>query len=182
MKTTTKLLLFAFMAIMSLSLTSCDEDQLIAADLQGTWEGYISDDWYSNRWQVKPNDRYYTVWHFDGSLGSRGGRGWEDCYDRTKRYYLRGGKHVGFSYYVRNRRIEIVYDDKNFETFYIDNYSLSEYRSGYDQYFNGVIYDERGREQVSFRFVKNNDDYDGNYYYSKKNNVSESDKDSTNVE
>lgn len=58
MKKFTTLLTMAFIALMSISFTSCDDDSDIAYTLDGTWKGNMSVE-YGNY------DAVYSVIHFD---------------------------------------------------------------------------------------------------------------------
>ena len=69
MKKFTTLLTMAFIALMSISLTSCDEDSDIAYTLDGTWRGnmYVQ---YGNV------DATYSVIRFDQNDGIYSGTGY----------------------------------------------------------------------------------------------------------
>ena len=62
MKKFTTLLTMAFIALMSISFTSCDDDSDIAYTLDGTWNGNMSVE-YGNY------DAVYSVIHFDQTDG-----------------------------------------------------------------------------------------------------------------
>ena len=92
----TMMMLFIF----SLTLTSCDKEQQIAAQLQGHWSGEIHTTYNSFRGVSGGN--YYTVFRFDGKPGSRGGHGYEIDY-ANYRYETRTRIKENFNY-VRSAR------------------------------------------------------------------------------
>lgn len=166
MKKLSTLFTMGLIAMLSLTLSSCDEDQEIAMNLQGYWEGYLSDGFYNRRWGSYGNDRFYTRWYFDGDLGSRAGRGWEEDYNRFDR---KNSGRMYFHYYVKDETIKITYDDDRYDPVYIYRFSLDDYRRGYDQFFEGYIDD--GGKQVYFRLISYT------MYYAKQHKASAEEKD-----
>ena len=74
MKKFTTLLTMAFIALMSISLTSCDEDSDIAYTLDGTWKGNMLVE-YGN------HNALYSVIRFDQNDGFYSGTGyWIDYF------------------------------------------------------------------------------------------------------
>lgn len=76
MKKFTTLLTMAFIALMSISFTSCDDDSDIAYTLDGTWKGNMLVE-YGN------HNALYSVIRFDQNDGIYSGTGyWIDYFDR----------------------------------------------------------------------------------------------------
>ena len=96
MKTTIKTLLFGLAALLTLSLTSCDDDQDTAYYLAGEWRGTIYDG----------NDTYDATFYFNQYDDfSTSGTGWET--DRGWYNY----SQAPFHWWVRSGEIFIQYDD-----------------------------------------------------------------------
>jgi hypothetical protein len=93
--------------IITLTLVSCDEEQQIAAQLQGHWSGEIRTKYNSFRGVSGGN--YYTVFRFDGKPGSRGGHGYEIDY-ANYRYDSRTRIKENFNYSVADEVITIIYE------------------------------------------------------------------------
>lgn len=152
MKKFTTLLTMAFIALMSISLTSCDEDSDIAYTLDGTWRGnmYVQ---YGNV------DATYSVIRFDQNDGIYSGKGyWIDYFDRN---YWHGNNYIAnrITWTVRNRNIYITLLDENSDVVIYD-YALGDRKfSGYVEADNGNrAYFELSRDSYNWR-----DDYDWGY-------------------
>ena len=94
--------------IISLTLTSCDKEQQIAAQLQGHWSGDRIHTTY-NSFRGVSGGNYYTVFRFDGKPGSRGGHGYEIDY-ANYRYDSRTRIKENFNYSVADEVITIIYE------------------------------------------------------------------------
>ena len=152
MKKFTTLLTMAFIALMSISFTSCDEDSDIAYTLDGTWRGnmYVQ---YGNV------DATYSVIRFDQNDGIYSGTGyWIDYFDRN---YWHGNNYIAnrIIWTVRNRDIYITLLDENSDVVIYD-YALGDRKfSGYVEADNGNrAYFELSRDSYNWR-----DDYDWGY-------------------
>lgn len=152
MKKFTTLLTMAFIALMSISFTSCDEDSDIAYTLDGTWRGnmYVQ---YGNV------DATYSVIRFDQNDGIYSGTGyWIDYFDRN---YWHGNNYIAnrITWTVRNRNIYITLLDENSDVVIYD-YALGDRKfSGYVEADNGNrAYFELSRDSYNWR-----DDYDWGY-------------------
>ena len=152
MKKFTTLLTMAFIALMSISLTSCDEDSDIAYTLDGTWRGnmYVQ---YGNV------DATYSVIRFGQNDGIYSGTGyWIDYFDRN---YWHGNNYIAnrIIWTVRNRNIYITLLDENSDVVIYD-YALGDRKfSGYVEADNGNrAYFELSRDSYNWR-----DDYDWGY-------------------
>lgn len=152
MKKFTTLLTMAFIALMSISLTSCDEDSDIAYTLDGTWRGnmYV---------QYGGVDATYSVIRFDQNDGLYSGTGyWIDYF---KGYNLHGNDYIAnhITWIVRNRNIYITLLDENSDVVIYD-YALGDRKfSGYVEADNGNrAYFELSRDSYNWR-----DDYDWGY-------------------
>ena len=152
MKKFTTLLTMAFIALMSISFTSCDEDSDIAYTLDGTWRGnmYVQ---YGNV------DATYSVIRFDQNDGIYSGTGyWIDYYQED---YWHGNNYIAnrIRWTVRNRNIYITLLDENSDVVIYD-YALGDRKfSGYVEADNGNrAYFELSRDSYNWR-----DDYDWGY-------------------
>ena len=152
MKKFTTLLTMAFIALMSISFTSCDEDSDIAYTLDGTWRGnmYVQ---YGNV------DATYSVIRFYQNDGIYSGTGyWIDYFDRN---YWHGNNYIAnrITWTVRNRNIYITLLDENSDVVIYD-YALGDRKfSGYVEADNGNrAYFELSRDSYNWR-----DDYDWGY-------------------
>ena len=153
MKKFTTLLTMAFIALMSISLTSCDEDSDIAYTLDGTWRGnmYV---------QYGGVDATYSVIRFDQNDGLYSGTGyWIDYF---KGYNLHGNDYIAnhIIWTVRNRNIYITLLDENSDVVIYD-YALGDRKfSGYIEADNGNrAYFELNRDSYSYNWR----DYDWGY-------------------
>lgn len=124
MKRNLKLIGLTLLALLSLSLTSCDDDddEYIAETLIGTWQGSLGSYYYTNYAQVYSS--WYTEFRFDGYYAdgeSCSGRGVQIDYDPS---LVSDYVAYPFTWYVQNGDIILDYD--NGDEFYIDDYVLSD--------------------------------------------------------
>lgn len=139
------------------TLTSCDEDNMQADDLDGQWRGWFGmyyKDHYGYEWESE-----YSIIEFYQSGFSSHGTGQQ--YD----YYRRGPysyQYFRFNWEIRNGVIYLTYPgDHNLDTAIYD-YQMTSY------YFSGYF----GNSRTTFRLEKYRDwrwdSYSsyGNYYYS----------------
>ena len=159
----------AIVAMMTLSLTSCDEDQWIGLRLDGTWEGdvYMRYSYGGHTYRATR-----TVVEFDSGLTLSSGTGyWIDYYSGAPWDYT--ASHIRWT--VVDRTIRIRFIEDNYEI-YIYDYSVS------DRRFSGVIEGEDGK-RLTFSLVntdpENWDDYDYGWHsygygYSKSADVTRS--------
>lgn len=140
MKKLTTLLTMALIALMSFTLTSCDEDADIADTLYGTWKGYMD---IGLKW----DNRYYEsttseiTFNTNGNYTDHGDGYWIDRYSNAPWDYV--ANHI--EWYVSNRTIKIHFmEEDTYAT--IRDYSLD------DDYFYGTIVS--GDSKADFRMVK----------------------------
>lgn len=171
MKKLYSFLTIAIMALMTISLTSCDDDE-IARTLEGTWEGNMYVSTYYNDYYY---DATYTEICFirDPYKYSSGTGYWVDYYDR--------GYWGGYNYIANHIDWRV-----DFGTLYVyfveDDYELKIYDYDLnDDHFVGTLVGEDGtRQHFSLRHVSspnwNNfnwgwNGYYDDYYYSNGNAV-----------
>ncbi len=137
MKKISTLLTVALVALLTMSLTSCDEDLGIAYTLEGTWRGNM---YVSSAYNGRTYDATYTELCFtqDPYRYSSGTGYWIDYYSGNApwRYVA---NHTEWS--VRNGVIRIHLIEENS---YVE---IADYRLS-DRYFDGTIY--YGNTQVDF--------------------------------
>lgn len=131
MKKFTSLLTLAFIALMSFTLTSCDEDADIADTLDGTWRGnmYVEYDDRSAVYSVIQFDQGISDWHSGTGY-------WVDYYSGN---YWDGNNYIAnrIRWTVRNRNIYISLLDEGSDVVIYD-YQLNDYRfSGYVETYSG---------------------------------------------
>ncbi len=153
MKKFTTLLTMAFIALMSISFTSCDDDSDIAYTLDGTWKGNMLVE-YGNY------DATYSVIRFDQNDGFYSGTGyWIDYF---KGNYWHGNNYIAnrITWTVRNRNIYITLLDEGSDVVIYD-YALGDRKfSGYVDADNGNrAYFELYRDSYSYNWG----DYDWGY-------------------
>lgn len=172
MKKITTLMTLALLAVLSLSFTSCDDDDEIAYTLEGTWRG---DMYVSSEWNGSTYDATYSEICFlrDPYRYSSGTGYWVDHYSKSGwgRNYV--ASHIDWRVY--NGCIEVVFLDEYVDglnpIIYIEDYSLN------DDYFTGTIYDNGNCVDFRLYHVSSpnwNDYYygwDTYYYYAKENNT-----------
>ena len=142
------------MALMTLSMTSCDEDVLIADTLWGEWEGqmYVTSYYNGHRYDASYSNLAFDrdPCHYTSGSGY-----WVDYYSNAPWDYH--ANHIRWN--VSNGVIRIHFiEDGGFVDIY--DYSLG------GSYFSGVIYNDRN-DALHFRLRKTVDyshDYD-NYYW-----------------
>lgn len=156
MKKFTSLLTMAFIALMSFTLTSCDDDADIADTLDGTWKGYMD---IGLRWE----NQYYAstvsqiTFDADGYYTTHGTGYWIDYYTddrgRTAPWdYV--ANHIEWS--VDNSVIRVHFIEENSYVTICD-YSLN------DDYFYGTLVS--GNSSADFRMVKTSSPRKWNYYW-----------------
>jgi len=147
MKKITSLLAMIMLAMVPFTLTSCDEDDDIIADvLWGTWEGnmYVTNEWNGHTYHSSRSIIQFDKDPYDYASGTGY---WIDYYSNAPWDYF--ASHITWS--VRDENI-LIYSREDDAYFYIHNYSLSE------NYFQGEIEDEFGGWQ-SFRLRKTSSPY-----------------------
>lgn len=168
MKKFTTLLTMAFIALMSISFTSCDDDSDIAYTLDGTWKGNMLVEYGGV-------DAVYSVIHFDQTDGIYSGTGyWIDYYQED---YWHGNNYIAnrIRWTVCNKSIYIDFLDENSDGAIISDYALSDRKfSGYVEVLgNGNrAYFELYRDSYSYNW-RDYDwgydwDYDDGWGYSKQ--------------
>ena len=136
-------LMMAMMAMMTLSFTSCETDEEIAYDLEGTWVGNMSiaDDWGESYVESE-----ITFLRYPGSYTDGNGL-WADYYGPRDYEVYR------FEWYVEYGTIYIRFEDG--ARVEIRNYSLNSNR------FRGRFWD--GDKEVSFELRSTTHKYDYDY-------------------
>lgn len=152
----TRLLIIGMMTI--ITMAACDEDQALAYDLEGVWQGTITGDYYYDRYRTGSND-YDTEIMFKQVSWEKGGTG----YEIDRRYGSRSYTKSYFDWAVRNGKIYIEYDDgyrvivRDFETYIMGG--RMRFRGYFDNY-------DTGEQMASFSLIKvvdPNEYYDGYY-------------------
>lgn len=153
MKKITTLFMMLMAAVMTLSMSSCTEDQEIGMTLEGTWEGYTHA-YHEYNGQLYQSSR--TVLTFNADLFKvKSGTGyWVDYYND----YGWGRNYIAnrISWRVQNQIIYIHFKEDNFDI-EIRNYRLS---SGH---FVGTIY--TADSNIDFELYKVHDPNWDDYYY-----------------
>ena len=154
MKKFTTLLTMAFIALMSISFTSCDDDSDIAYTLDGTWKGNMLVE-YGNYKAT------YSVIRFDQNDGLYSGTGyWIDYYRGN---YWHGNNYIAnhIRWTVRNKSIYIDFLDENSNGAIISDYALS------DRKFSGYVEVPGNGNRAYFELYRDSynwrDDYDWGY-------------------
>lgn len=151
MKKFKTLLTMAMVALMSISFTSCDEDNDIADTLNGTWKGYMDIGYtYGNQYYESTTSEITFVG--DGLYADHGTGYWIDRYSRAPWDYV--ANHIEWK--VSNGVVRIHFLEENsYATIY--NYSLN------DDYFYGTL--ECGNSSADFKLVKTYSPNSWNYYW-----------------
>lgn len=152
MKRITSLLAVALMAVLTLSLVSCDDDPYIADSLAGTWNGKM---YVSSVYDGYTYDATYSELYFDQDpySYSSGVGYWVDHYAGDAPYaYI--ANHTRWT--VRNGRIYIDLIEEG-TSVQIANYRLD------DGYFEGTIF--YGEDRVDFRLMHTSSPNWGDYRY-----------------
>ncbi len=176
MKKLFTLFAMVMMAIGSMSLTSCTEDDLIGLNLDGCWEGNL---YMYARYSGVTYQATRSEIEFDASVNMSHGSGyWVDYYSNAPWDYH--ANHITWE--VLNRTITIYFIEDNYYVRIYD-YNIS---SGY---FSGYIEGEDGKElRFSLRNTSSANWHSYNYGwqsygYSKSSTLSRSaDADSVSVE
>ena len=141
-----------FLAVMMLSLTSCDEDAEIAYALNGSWKGYMQT-------QLDYQGRYYqsNMSEVTFNSGYDSGDGyWIDYYSNAPRDYVANRIY----WKVSGTTIYITFRDTQ-EKAVIRNYHLDD-----NGYFCGDIDFNSTNIWISFEFYKvDTPDWDNYYWY-----------------
>ena len=87
----------AFIAMMSFSFTSCDEDTQIAIELDGTWRGNVG---------TASNEYFIDIRFYQSGFSTHG-----TGYEFLESYYSGREKYTKFNWSVRNGCIYIDYSD-----------------------------------------------------------------------
>lgn len=164
MKKLTSILMIAMAAIFTISLTSC-EDESIAYDLEGTWQG---DMYQQHTWNGRVYNASYSEIYFETSpFKTRSGRGyWYDKYSNAPWDYFESRT----TWRVRDGIIYItLIDDGNFEIV-ISDYHLDEDRFwGYIDYAGGskkfTMYHIDSPHWNNYEYGYGYNDYYYDYYY-----------------
>ena len=150
MKKLTRFFAMALVALMSLTLTSCDEDADIAYTLDGTWSGYMTT-------QVPYDGRYYDSNTAEVTFNAG--------YDSGDGYWLDEDSNAPWDYVanritwkVRNGMIYVHFRDTQ-EDAVIRNYRLD------DRYFSGEIEFNSTDAWINFKFVKTSSPNWNRYYW-----------------
>lgn len=154
MKKITTLFMMLLAAVMTLSMSSCTEDQLIGMDLEGTWEGRM---YIAHEFEERTYYSTYSVLTFNADLFKvKSGTGyWVDYYDEYGwgRNYL--ANHI--TWRVKDKVIYIHFDEDDYNI-EIHNYDLNK------GHFIGKIYTYDGKV-VDFDLYKVRDPNWDDYYY-----------------
>ncbi len=141
-------------AMLSFTVTSCDEDEAIAYTLEGTWEGNV---YVSHKWKGQYYDAYYSYISFDRDpRANAAGYGyWVDKYEDAP-----WGDYFAsrINWWVDNLDIVIDFVDDDYRVRIDRNYSLSEHR------FSGTIF-TYDNKKVRFDLVKTSSPNWNNYHY-----------------
>lgn len=152
MKKFTSFISMALLLMMSLTLTSCDQDAEIAATLNGTWKGYLK-----TQTQDKYGQCYYSnMAEVTFNSGYNSGDGyWLDKYSNAPWDYVANRIY----WRVTNGNIEITFRDTQ-ERAVIRNYRLTD-----DGYFYGDIEFAGSDAWTHFEFVQTYSPNWDNYYW-----------------
>lgn len=173
MKTNFKSIVMALAAIMSFTLTSCEEDEFIALTLEGNWKGNMYVSYQFDNISGYHDASYSEVCFLRNPSTYASGDGyWIDYYNDYARYgwgrnYI--ANHIKWEVFNGNIKIYFV-EDNSRVTIY--DYSLT------NDYFTGYIDLRNGsRQKFSLRHTSSpnwNTYYWGDdnfYYHSNKNNM-----------
>lgn len=166
MKKITSFLTLTLIALMSFSLTSCDDDEAIAYTLEGTWEGdmYV---YYNFNGETYSASRSILYFDRDPYSYASGSGYWIDYYN----YGPYGYYATNIEWTVVNGKIRIYSIEDN-QNYYISDYSLDDGQfHGYIDYGNGSSSIEFHLRHTSSPNWNNYDwngwgDYNSYYYYS----------------
>lgn len=155
MKKLTTFFTMALIALMSLTLTSCDEDADIASTLHGTWRGnmYV---------EYQDHDAVYSVISFEQEGLYSGSGHWVDYYQGK---YWGGNDYIAnnIRWRVENGNIRIQLLEEGREVIIYD-YSLN------DRKFSGIVEVRRTGSRAAFNLTRDSYNYnwrDFDWGYSK---------------
>lgn len=140
------------LALGALTLTSCNQDQMIGMTLDGSWSGnmYIQTSWDGYTYQTTYSEIEFNT---DPYSYASGYGYWVDYYsDAPWDYYA---SHIKWT--VVNGMIRVYFMEDNY-TMNIYDYSISNNR------FEGVIYDDYGKA-IQFSLRSNDPEDWGSYGY-----------------
>lgn len=128
----------ALIAVLALTLASCDDDSAIAYTLEGTWKGNM---YVSSTYNGQTYDATYSEICFsrDPYAYSSGTGYWIDYYDNSGWGNDYVANHIQWT--VTNGRIQVYFQEEG-TSVTIEDYSLD------DDTFRGTIYD--GSNSVDF--------------------------------
>lgn len=139
-------------AMLSFTVTSCDEDEYIADTLWGTWEGNI---YVSHQWDGRYYDASHSFIYFDRTNRRSGTGYWIDYYSDAPWGENRIFSHITWT--VANGDIKIYFEEDRYSVTIYD-YELSDY------YFDGYIY-THDKKRVHFRLDKTSEPIRNGYYW-----------------
>lgn len=157
MKKITTLFMMLMAAVMTLSMSSCTEDQEIGMTLEGTWEGYTHA-YHEYNGQLYQSNRTVLTFGTDLFRFTKGTGYWVDYYSDYGwgRNYI--ANHIDWS--VKGGIIYIHFREDNYDI------EIHDYRL-YNDHFVGTIYTVDSN--IDFSLYKTSDrnwnDYDYGYYY-----------------
>lgn len=156
------LLSIVLIALSTIALSSCDEDEITAYNIDGVWTGYITD---TNL------EKTYSTFFFC-KTGDTSGYG----YERDQDGWISSSK-TRFTWSIKNGNI---YMDYGSEGIYVIDYDDFPNSSSIGETFSGIFVDyESGERTARFDLTKKSNNYNDfdEYYYSKKVEIN-ADKDS----
>lgn len=147
-----KIASYMVMFLLAFTFASCEDDQ-IAQDLDGIWEGEVASTYFTHRWGQQTQYQYVDIEFYADPYRYAKGTGIEyDYYGDGYRY-----SQCGFNFEVRDGIIYIDYNDGT--SVAIRNYRLTNNR------FQGDFIDYwSGEYLASFNFVRV-DNWRYNRYY-----------------
>lgn len=168
MKKMYTMLMMAMMGFMTMSLTSCEEDEAIAYTLEGTWKGNM---YISSEWDGRYYDATYSEITFlkDPRTYSSGSGYWVDYYSKAPWDYV--ANHIDWRVDFGTIYIYFVEEGTSME--------IRDYRLNADR-FSGYIYDNGTNVDfelynVSRPYYDNYrwgyDSWDYDYYWSRTRGV-----------
>lgn len=151
MKKISTLMMMTLVAMLTLSFTSCDEDDDIAYTLEGTWEGNM---YVSESYNGRTYDATYSEICFlrDPYSYSSGAGYWIDYYSGAPWKYI--ANHITWT--VRDGALYVHFYEENSDVVIYD-YRLS------DGFFDGAIY--YGNTRVDFSLQHTSSPNWGSYYW-----------------
>lgn len=135
MKKFTTYLSIALVALLSISLTSCDEDADVAYALDGAWQGNV---YVTSKWDGYTYRASYSEVQFNSGYDSGTGY-WVDYYSDAPWDYI--ANHIRWK--VRNGNIYIHFNEENSDVVIYD-YHLDDY------HFSGSLASNGSDDYISF--------------------------------